>query len=185
MFKDKFIVATKDRRELLKLSFDACHLLFKHQRILHVDDKTHGAQLVVTAATLDSLNGKLQEENQTLNYLQQLRTKLEPKHKSKLSPVSSNVVGDIYRDPWIEEVKLVLPALQELQTQLDALLVEFPENAILQQISPVCQRIINFPITSPVMKILIGLELLLKKAQDWESYASKRVSLKGNIVGVD
>lgn len=43
----------------------------------------------------------------------------------------------------------------------------------LLQLIEVTQRILSFPVTSPVMKILTGLEVLLRKAQ-----VSKLVSIE-------
>ncbi len=61
--------------------------------------------------------------------------------------------------------------------KLRQFLTEFPAHPILLQLIRICNRLSRLPATSPVMKILTGLELLLKKCEEWESYASKRVSL--------
>ncbi len=41
----------------------------------------------------------------------------------------------------------------------------------------VVDRIKSFPVTSPVMKLVSGLELLLAKAREWEQVAAAHVSL--------
>lgn len=62
------------------------------------------------------------------------------------------------------------------------LLQEWPENPILLQILNISKRILKFSISSPLMKIVSGLEILLKKAQEWESFASKKISLQGYYI---
>jgi midasin len=41
----------------------------------------------------------------------------------------------------------------------------------------IVERILNFPLTSPVSRFLAGLELLLDKMHEWEENAHSGVSL--------
>lgn len=99
---------------------------------------------------------------------------------------------DIYHDSNLKETAKVVPILLRFKTRLEQLLVEWPEHPTLAQVkkrleieaNPVqyyigfstlsililqlCQtieRILSFSVTSPVMKILNGLEILLKYSQ--------------------
>jgi midasin len=71
--------------------------------------------------------------------------------------------------------------LEEFKLKVEELLKEFLDHPLLLQLITIANRILSFSISSPIMKILIGLELLLKQAQEWEFRASKRVSLKDNL----
>ena len=83
--------------------------------------------------------------------------------------------------PCLEEVLLTHSCLIPLQTRLDALLKEWPENPILQQLKEICIRVLSLPITTPVRKVLTGLELLLARSQTWEETAASVVSLASEL----
>jgi len=42
-------------------------------------------------------------------------------------------------------------------------------------------HILSFPLSSPLMKLLTGLELSLGKCQEWEANAHKGVSLSAHL----
>jgi midasin len=50
-----------------------------------------------------------------------------------------------------------------------------------QQLLTIIERIKSFSVTQPLMKFLTGLEVLLQKAQDWESIAARHVSLMSHL----
>ncbi len=87
---------------------------------------------------------------------------------------------DIYRDANITEVLLAREPLEELSKSLVELLIEFPENALLEQLLKTVRRILNFAVTSPLMKVLVGLEFLHGKLHDWDVNASRAVSLSSH-----
>ncbi|PFX16223.1 Midasin [Stylophora pistillata] len=91
---------------------------------------------------------------------------------------------DIYHDSKVQEVVRVKPVLEDFADRIHELLAEWPRHPALMQLLVVIQRILSFPVTSPVMKILTGLEVLLRKAQDWESNAAKHVSLRDHLDNV-
>ncbi|RKO94177.1 P-loop containing nucleoside triphosphate hydrolase protein [Blyttiomyces helicus] len=85
---------------------------------------------------------------------------------------------DFYRDPNVAEARRIHPILLAFDSRITELLAQWPDHAILQQLSIISNRIAAFSITSPIMKLLAGIELLLQKCQDWEAYAAREVSLK-------
>ncbi|GAB9472243.1 hypothetical protein Gpo141_00009426 [Globisporangium polare] len=88
---------------------------------------------------------------------------------------------DFHRDPMVKEVVLVARPLQELMIKVQSLLAMWPEHAILQQIVLIADRIRNFEISSPLARTLTGVELLLRKAQDWEAYAARDFSIASEL----
>lgn len=84
---------------------------------------------------------------------------------------------DFHRDPMVKEVVLVARPLQDLLIKVQSLLALWPDHAILQQLVLIADRIRNFEISSPLARTLTGVELLLRKAQDWEAYAAKDYSI--------
>ncbi|XP_060072903.1 midasin-like [Ylistrum balloti] len=91
---------------------------------------------------------------------------------------------DIYHDPNVSEVVQCRPVLQRLTTRVQELLSEWPDHPTLRQLTKITDRILNFPVTCPIMKFLTGLELLLEKAQEWESNAARHVSMATQLADV-
>ncbi|KAG2527895.1 hypothetical protein JM18_003447 [Phytophthora kernoviae] len=88
---------------------------------------------------------------------------------------------DFHRDPLVKEVVLVAEPLQQLMVKVQSLLAMWPDHAILQQIVLISDRIRNFEISSPLVRTLTGVELLLRKAQEWEAYAAKAYSISDEL----
>ncbi|KAL5010015.1 hypothetical protein ScPMuIL_012320 [Solemya velum] len=76
------------------------------------------------------------------------------------------------------------PVLDHLVKKIQELQMEWPDHPTLVQLIEVVDRILSFPVTSPLMKFLTGVELLLHKAQDWESNAAKFVSISVQLGGI-
>ncbi|KAK3098216.1 hypothetical protein FSP39_017284 [Pinctada imbricata] len=95
----------------------------------------------------------------------------------KESKDNSSRIYDIYHDPNIQEVLRCPPVLERLVTRVTELQMEWPDHPVLKQIIEIVKRILSFPLTAPVIKYLTGMELLVEKAQEWESNAAKHVSL--------
>ena len=91
---------------------------------------------------------------------------------------------DFYSDPDIEEANLVVVSVQKFAKRLKSLLQEFPDHHVLQYLDSFCEKIIKLPIKTPIIKLLNGIEILLQKSQDWESYAHKKGSLSNEIADI-
>ena len=92
--------------------------------------------------------------------------------------VSEQEDYDFYKDPNVFEAKQILPLLCKFDERISALLDQWPDHDVIMSLRAICRRIASFPVESPLMKFLTGLELLLTKSQDWEAYASRQVSLR-------
>ncbi len=75
----------------------------------------------------------------------------------------------------------IIPILVKLIEHIHQLLLEWPEHPTLLQVAMICNRILQFSVDSPLSKFLTGLELLLEKAQDWETYANRHNSIAVNL----
>ncbi|XP_076077814.1 midasin-like isoform X3 [Mytilus galloprovincialis] len=84
---------------------------------------------------------------------------------------------DIYYDSNVSEAVKCLPVIDKLVHKVQELQIEWPGHPTLKQLVMIGDRIKSFAVTSPVIKFLTGIELLLEKAQDWESNAAKHVSM--------
>jgi midasin (ATPase involved in ribosome maturation) len=85
---------------------------------------------------------------------------------------------DFYRHANVAEAKGVISVLAKFDERLTEFLEQWPEHMQLLHLSALCQRIIKFPITSPIPKFMTGLEMILSQSENWEKYACKSASLK-------
>jgi midasin len=93
-------------------------------------------------------------------------------------PRYSESFRDFHNDPFpSESVKADLP-LRELLIRIAQLLRAFPGHSILIGLGQVVERIrqLNLQLTS-LGKVMSGLEVILRRAQDWEQHASQHVQL--------
>lgn len=88
---------------------------------------------------------------------------------------------DFYQHPNVAEARQCQPVLQGLSEAVSQLLQDWPEHPVLQQLLVIMDRIRGFPLSSPISKLLNGLEILLAKAQDWEENASRELSLRKHL----
>ncbi|KAI8498711.1 AAA ATPase midasin, partial [Branchiostoma belcheri] len=102
---------------------------------------------------------------------------------SKTTPQQSRQY-DIYHDPNIPEVLQCRTLLAGVTVRTEELLAQWPDHPTLKQLVQLVERLLSFPVTSPLMKFLTGLELLLKKAQEWENNASREVSMTTQLEAI-
>jgi MoxR-like ATPase len=110
---------------------------------------------------------------------------------SSKNPVASDFLlqysdpFDFHRDPNPSEAREVANVLWCFMARVAQLLNAFPGNEILSSLGRVTKRILKLDIqTTPLGKLLWGLEALLKHAQDWEQHASERVMLGKSLKDV-
>jgi len=72
--------------------------------------------------------------------------------------------------------------LAKLLARIRSLLRDYPAHSILLQIARICERIGQLPLRSPVAQVLACVELLLRKADEWEQTAARFVSLKPQLM---
>ncbi|CAL1290109.1 unnamed protein product [Larinioides sclopetarius] len=79
-----------------------------------------------------------------------------------------NQFYDIYHSPNPVETLTIKPLLIKLENHLKTLLKKYPEEPLLLQILKLVERVLSFPITDPLMKFVVGLELILESMQSWK-----------------
>ncbi|TPX38299.1 hypothetical protein SmJEL517_g00093 [Synchytrium microbalum] len=89
---------------------------------------------------------------------------------------------DFYRDANPDQLSQhCMPVLIRFQQRIVELLAQWPEHNGLQSLAMICSRLANMPMNTPIARVLNGLQVLLMKSNDWESYASREVSLKAEM----
>ncbi|KAE8257682.1 hypothetical protein A4X13_0g2197 [Tilletia indica] len=90
---------------------------------------------------------------------------------------SSESIKEFYRESNPAEVQKAVPVVASLRNFLAKLLIEWPDQLVLQHIQDRCDAILSLRADLPVARILSALELLLAHTDDWESYANSKTSL--------
>eukprot|EP01114_Cavostelium_apophysatum_P009739 TRINITY_DN2299_c0_g1_i7.p2 TRINITY_DN2299_c0_g1~~TRINITY_DN2299_c0_g1_i7.p2 ORF type:complete len:2267 (+),score=877.38 TRINITY_DN2299_c0_g1_i7:9332-16132(+) len=161
-------VSLPDRIHSLKLSQSATQILLKalNYQLVDLDEKSAGINLMLASSVYD-----------------QLRLTNTSKTEIDEISVSGGVMHNFYTDPNPSEALVLLKPLQEIIPRAREIMtaIEQPEHPILQAIIKICDRILNFSVNSPLMRLLTGLEILLVKGLEWEKYASRALSLKTNL----
>ena len=91
---------------------------------------------------------------------------------------------DFNADPHPEEVMLAAEPLRKLFDRATEVLQLYPGNELLVQVCKVAARISELHTSTPVGKLLMTVQLLLVKAQEWEQFAAKHVSLHVEMAGL-
>lgn len=115
--------------------------------------------------------GGLERGNATLN----LACVSGPRVDRQMRPYN------FYLDANVEASAAAIAPLSDLKNRINGLLELWRDHAVLLELNQICERVASFPISSPVMKFLTGFELLLRKCDEWESYASRDVSIKSQM----
>ena len=77
----------------------------------------------------------------------------------------------------VETTKAAFP-LQRLMSRTSQLLTAFPGHSVLLSVGQVAEKVRKLEVTSTsVGKFMTGLEVILRRAQEWEQHASERVKL--------
>ena len=87
-------------------------------------------------------------------------------------------IRDFHHDPFPSETIKADQPLQGLLIRVGQLLTAFPGHAVLIALGQVVERVRQLDIQVVSLgKVMSGLEVILRKAQDWEQHSTKNVSL--------
>ncbi|GFS38673.1 midasin [Nephila pilipes] len=101
----------------------------------------------------------------------------------KIPELQENEFYDIYRSPNPNKVLTLYPILSDLENHINVLLQKYPQEPLLLQILKIVCRVLSFPVTDPLMKFVVGLELILESMQSWkEALKSERKKITGKII---
>ncbi|XP_042896414.1 midasin [Parasteatoda tepidariorum] len=98
-------------------------------------------------------------------------------HKLQSSLVFKAQTFDVYRDPNPAEVMNLYPVFSHLEARSKQLMKEHGDNPHLDEIIKLVERILSFPITDPVMKFVLGLEMLIEPIRLWNQFVPSKFSL--------
>ena len=95
-----------------------------------------------------------------------------------LPSLHSDNIRDFHNDPFPSESIKANAPLRELLMRIAQLLRAFPGHSVLVGLGQVVERIRQLDIQMVSLgKVMSGLEVILRRAQDWEQHASQHVQL--------
>jgi midasin len=104
--------------------------------------------------------------------------RLQQRLRSVRNYGTENSHFNFYLDPNVPEIRKAAGVVQRLVARLDNLIVEWPDQMVLQHIRSRCIAFLALSLHSPVAKVLSFLEHLLNNTEDWEMYSNKDNTLK-------
>ncbi|EGC33347.1 hypothetical protein DICPUDRAFT_154614 [Dictyostelium purpureum] len=186
-------LSEKDRSELFQLFYSSSHLLMKilNQRAgdMQFDEQALGSHILSAANLRESLSvrpptlivySKLDNKFKFLNTSSYLY-KREQGVEDANDVIFQNKTYNIYRDPNVAEISNTREPLLAYRERIFVILKDYPDQANLVLMVKLIDRLLTYPATDPLAKILTGLELLLRKSLEWESFASKAVSIQDHL----
>ncbi|KAL3924831.1 MAG: hypothetical protein SGILL_000803 [Bacillariaceae sp.] len=99
---------------------------------------------------------------------------------SKMYPYFSDTskVTDFQNEACPSVALAAAAPLEHLMARTTQLLNAFPGHSILLGLFKVCERVSKLNlVTTPIGKVMTGVEIILRQAQDWEQHASQKVQL--------
>ena len=100
----------------------------------------------------------------------------------KLESTKTTKCYNFYTDSNPSETIKIYNPIAQLMYRVHSLLVEFPENGVLEEIQYLAYKVMLRPLFRvPLMQLISGVDILLKKANDWEEFAARHVSLKPQL----
>ncbi|KAI9594948.1 P-loop containing nucleoside triphosphate hydrolase protein [Syncephalis fuscata] len=144
-----------------------------------IDLWSSGYQLAGQLANTLTLNEPLTYPDESMNT--RIMERIALHQQSRQFDLNTTPIKDIYKEANTSETIRVVEPLRKLEARLHELLIQWSDHAVLLQILEIATRLRQFSLSSPIMRFLTGLELLLFKAQDWEQYAAQHVSLSSHL----
>lgn len=102
---------------------------------------------------------------------------LQMKSVMNIADIRLPTTYNFYHDSIPQEARLIFQPLAKLQVRVRDISVEY-ESPILNDVLFLCNYMMTTFNTksTPLMKMLTGMELLLEKLDEWQAYASKKLN---------
>ncbi|RMZ82104.1 hypothetical protein DV737_g2172, partial [Chaetothyriales sp. CBS 132003] len=95
-----------------------------------------------------------------------------------------NLAMNIYTDASIPEIRKLVALVQDVQNRFNQISNRFPEHAVPHEVISFTEEVLDFPINSPLAKILTKAEKLLEIMSQWQSVASSEWSVASLMEGL-
>eukprot|EP01038_Epipyxis_sp_PR26KG_P006887 gene6887-9437_t len=168
------------------LSMKAFEWSIKDSIIPNLSETLKGSSLLALACVIEQTNSSKLKAHNTRQSQVDLFGKIDRDLVLLLSPAHDDIYKPIsfHHDSNPTEVIKASGPLQKLYERASQLLIQFPENEFLVQVCVVCSKISQEHINISLGKMLMSIEFLLRKADEWEAYAAKHVSLSEEMLNL-
>ena len=99
------------------------------------------------------------------------------KEISSFNMASDNSSVDFYQGFSVVESKKSMQIVELLLETVHKHLQEWPEHATLNELFRICKEFLNYPVDTPIARLLQKIEQIYTFVSEWEKYASSHVSL--------
>lgn len=97
----------------------------------------------------------------------------------------NNKSFNFYKDSNKKEMKNLFITLNKVLEKISFYLKEYEDHPLLVLMTIIISNLLELPNTTPLSKVISGLDILLNKLQEWETYASRKInSLQDEINSV-
>jgi hypothetical protein len=83
------------------------------------------------------------------------------------------IVTQMHKEGSILEAARIGPVVRPLLRRTRELMAAWPGNAVLIGLVRLCDRLLQLPLNAPLMQLLVGVELVHRKAFEWNQAASR------------
>jgi midasin len=123
------------------------------------------------SASAPSLTSKIDDSHLLPLHLSAVKSCI---NKMSKSSSSSDPKFDIYHDFDEHEVEKCRQILSDFKKSIETILVQCPDHPTLIRLLKIVDRMYEFEVSSPLVRFLTGMELLLEQSQEWQKvYASR------------
>ncbi|RMD41651.1 hypothetical protein DV735_g3508, partial [Chaetothyriales sp. CBS 134920] len=101
-----------------------------------------------------------------------------------ISGSENDLTMNIYTDASIPEIRKLVALVQSARNRFIQISNRFPEHAVPLEVTAFTEEVLDFPINSPLAKMLTKAEKLLEIMSQWQSVASSEWSVASLIEGL-
>lgn len=132
------------------------------------------------------LCSELQSQNANVIYgpnnasqLSALLVAMKASHEEFATELNQDV--NFYHDASPSQFRRAMKLVVSIYTSVTSLLAQWPEHATLQTIARYANEFLSYPSSFPLNKLLFKIEILHNSLNEWEKFASSKVTLKSHF----
>ncbi|KAL0244512.1 hypothetical protein GEMRC1_008596 [Eukaryota sp. GEM-RC1] len=95
---------------------------------------------------------------------------------------TSNVISDLWKDSSPDELQKLYTATKKVFDRVEELLMEYPDNQILQNLKTLCVQVLDLPVTVTLIEMLKFGQSLLDSCLEWDLISPKFLKFSDYVV---
>ncbi|AET39337.1 AAA family ATPase midasin Ecym_4273 [Eremothecium cymbalariae DBVPG len=91
---------------------------------------------------------------------------------------------NFYHGYSVQEARKSMNIIENLLNSINGLLIQWPEHSTLVELFRICKEYLQYPVNTPVARLLQKIEQTYTFVSEWEKYAASSVSLSSHIKAI-